>query len=417
MVWQTRLREAAYTPPSGNRLTFIYTSVSEEFDQKGGPFDFAGADGTFVQFLGVTGRRYPMTIIVSGDDYDLDAAAWMQALAEQGEAILEHPAYGRLTVAPVGTVKRSENFVNGAGQATIEVTLFETTGAVYPTPQQDPVAAVEQAVADADAAAAAELAAAPYAETVAEEASFIDAINDTLTTVDNALRTAYQVADNVERQARQVQDSINRAIDVLVAQPLSLASQVQQLIQLPGRIVSQATARLSAYGDLAGQIAGSFDSDGNERPERRIAATRQQLYANNLAALSTATSTALASIRTEFTSQEEAIEQAGQLLDMLDDLAAWRDQSFNALNQVDNGAGWQATQQAVATAAGALVDISFGLQRQRVYVADRPRNIVELAYQLYGEVDSRLDELINNNNLSGDEIIEIPRGREVTYYE
>lgn len=417
MVWQTRLREAAYTPPSGNRLTFIYTGVSEEFDQKGGPFDFAGAQGTYVQFLGVTGRRYPMTIIVSGDDYDLDAAAWMRALAEQGEAVLEHPAYGRLTVAPVGTVKRSENFVNGAGQATIEVTLFETTGAVYPSPRQDPVAAVEQAVAEADAAAAAELAAAPYAETVGEEASFIDAINDTLDTVDNALRTAYQAVDEVERQVRQVQDSINRAIDVLVQQPLSLASQVQQLIQLPGRIVSQATARLSAYGDLAGQIAGSFDSDGNERPERRIAATRQTLYANNLAALGTASSTALASIRTEFTSQEEAVEQAEQLLNMLDDLAAWRDQSFNELGQVDSGAGWQATQQAVATAAGALVDISFGLQRQRVYVADRPRNIVELAYQLYGEVDSRLDELINNNNLSGDEIIEIPRGREVIYYE
>lgn len=417
MVWQTRLREPAYTSPSGVRLNFIYDKVSEEFDQKGGPFDFAGTDGTFVQFRGVTGRRYPMTIITSGDDYDLEAAQWMQALAEQGEAVLEHPAYGRKTVAPVGTVRRSEQFVNNANQAIIEVTLFETTGAVYPTPQQDPVVAVEQAVEAANNAAAGELAAAPFAENVSEQAAFVDAINDTLDVIEDTLGPAFEAVEDVERQVQQVQDSINRSIDVLVQQPLSLASQVQQLIQLPGRIVTQATARLSAYGNLAAQIAGSQDSGDNTRPGRRIATNRQELYANNLTALGASTSNALASTRTEFTNQEDAISQAEALLDMLDDVAAWRDQSYTALGQVDSGAAWQATQQAVATAAGALVEVSFGLQRARTYVADRPRNIVELAYQLHGEVDPRLDELINNNNLSGDEIIEIPRGREIIYYE
>ncbi len=417
MVWQTRLRAPAYTSPSGVRLNFIYDKVSEEFDQKGGPFDFAGTNGTFVQFRGVTGRRYPMVIITSGDDYDLEAAAWMNALAEQGEAVLEHPAYGRRTVAPVGPVKRSEAFVNGANQATIEVTLFETTGAVYPTQTQDPVAEVEQAAAAADEAAAEEFAAAPYAETVAEEASFIDSLNGALDTVEDTLAPAFAAADEVQRQADQIQDSINRAIDVLVQQPLALASQVQQLIKLPGRIVSQATDRLEAYGNLARQIAGVEDSSGNTRPTRRIAANRQDLYANNLVALGTAGSTALASVNTEFTNQEDAVAEAEALLDMLDDVTEWREQSYNELGQVDSGASWQATQQAVATAAGALIDLSFGLQRARIFVADRPRNIVELAYQLYGEVDPRLDELINNNNLSGDEIIEIPKGREVVYYE
>lgn len=417
MAWQTRLREPAYTSPSGVRLNFIYDKVSEEFDQKGGPFDFAGADGTFVQFRGVTGRRYPMTIITSGDDYDLEAAAWMNALGEQGEAVLEHPAYGRRTVAPVGTVKRSEAFVNGANQATIEVTLFETTGRVYPTQAQDPAAEVGQAVEAADAASAAELADAPFAETVAEEASFIDSISGAIDTVEDTLAVAFEAVAEVQRQAEQIQDSINRAIDVLVKQPLMLASQVLQLIKLPGRIVSQATARLDAYGNLARQIVGIEDSDGNTRPTRGVAANRQELYANNLVAMGAAGSAALAAVNTEFSNQEDAIAQAEALLGMLDDITDWRDESYQELDQVDSGASWQATQQAVATAAGALIDLSFGLQRARIYVSDRPRNIVELSFELYGEVDPRLDELINNNNLSGDEIIMIPKGREVIYYE
>ncbi len=417
MAWQDRLREAAYTSPSGARLTFLYAQTSEEFDQKGGPSDFAGANGTYVQLLGVTGRRYPMRIILNGENYDQDAATWMVALSERGEGVLEHPAYGRKTVAPSGTVKRSDDFVNNANQAVIEVTLFETTGIVYPTQTADPVAEVVQAVEQADAAAAQQLADAPYAETVTEEASFIDKINGAIDTVEETLQPAFDAVDTVKRQAQQIQNSINRAIDVLVKQPLSLATQVQQLIKLPGRIISQATDRLEAYGNLAKQIAGSEDASGNKTPVRKIAADRQELYANDTVLLSTATSQALAAVNTEFDNQAEAINQAEALLATLDEVADWRDQSFDALGQIDDGTAWQATQLAIATAAGALVDLSFGLRSARVIELRSERNIVELAYQLYGQVDSRLDELINNNNLTADEIIELPIGREIVYYE
>ncbi|BAV81058.1 hypothetical protein [Vibrio phage CKB-S1] len=417
MAWQDRLREAAYTSPSGERLTYLYEKTVEEFDQKGGPFEFAGASGSFVQHLGVTGRRYPMKIITTGDDYDTEAAAWMDALSEQGDAILEHPAYGRRTVAPSGTIKRSDQFVNGANQAVIEVTLFETTGLVYPTQQEDPVAQVEQAVQEADQAAAAQLAAAPYAETVEEEAGFLDSINNAIDTVEDTLAPAFEAVEQVQRQVEQVQDSINRAIDVLVQQPLALAAQVQQLVQLPGRIVSQVTDRLEAYGNLARQLAGIDDPSGASRQTRRIAPDRQELYANNLVLLSTTASSALAAVRTEFDNQADAIDQAEALLDTLDEVAAWRDQSFEELGQVDDGQAWQRTQEAIATAAGALVQLSFGLRRARVIVLNRPRNIIELAFELYGETDNRLDEIINNNNLTPDEIVELPRGREVLYYE
>lgn len=417
MAWQDRLREAAYTSPSGTRLLYIYDNVSEEFDQKGGPFNFASGNGTYMQPLGVTGRRYPLRLIISGADYDQDAAAWMNALAERGQGVLEHPVYGRKDVVPSGKVKRTEGLVNNAAQAIIEVEFFETTGLVFPVESSDPVTEVAEAVEAADAAAAAQLEAANVTETVTEETTFLDSVNNALDTVGDTLAPAFEAVAEVQRQADAIQDSINRAINVLVRSPLALAAQVQQLIKTPARIVGQATGRLDAYGDLAGQIFGSLDPLGNERTTRRLATNRSELYANDMVGSSAATATALASVNTEHTNQGDAIAAAESLLTLIDNMAEWRDQSFEEQGEVDPGLSWQLTQEALAVAAGALVDISFGLAAERTLVLTSDRNIVELAFELYGTVDDRLDDLINNNNLSGDHILEIPRGTEVVYYE
>ena len=83
---------------------------------------------------------------------------------------------------------------------------------------------------------------------------------------------------------------------------------------------------------------------------------------------------------------------------------------------LDTGGGYQAMQRAVATAAGMLVAISFDLVPERRIVLDRARTIVDLAAELYGTVDSRLDFLIETNGLTGSEILELPRGSTILYY-
>jgi len=60
--------------------------------------------------------------------------------------------------------------------------------------------------------------------------------------------------------------------------------------------------------------------------------------------------------------------------------------------------------------------LSFSLKQERSIVLDRARTIVDISAELYGEVDAQLDFLINSNNLSGSEILEVPKGREIVYY-
>jgi hypothetical protein len=70
----------------------------------------------------------------------------------------------------------------------------------------------------------------------------------------------------------------------------------------------------------------------------------------------------------------------------------------------------------VALTAGHLVETSFTLLQERRIVLDRERTIIDLAAELYGSVDDRLDLLINSNDLTGSEILELPRGRTIVYY-
>lgn len=83
---------------------------------------------------------------------------------------------------------------------------------------------------------------------------------------------------------------------------------------------------------------------------------------------------------------------------------------------VDTGESYAALQNAGALATGYLVEYSFSLIQERRLVLGRARTIIDLAGQLYGSVDDKLDTMIDINGLSGDEIVEVPAGREITYY-
>ena len=83
---------------------------------------------------------------------------------------------------------------------------------------------------------------------------------------------------------------------------------------------------------------------------------------------------------------------------------------------VDTGETYLAMQNSTALAVGFLVELSFTLAQERRITLDRPRTLIDLVAELYGDVDSQLDFFIDTNDLSGDEIIELPAGREIVYY-
>tara|TARA_R110000772_G_scaffold268728_1_gene398246 strand:+ start:14201 stop:15445 length:1245 start_codon:yes stop_codon:yes gene_type:complete len=413
MAWNDRIREAAYTSPSGARSVFTYEDVSKTVEKKTTGFEFPDANGTYVQDLGHSGRRYPLRVIFWGPDYDQEADAFEAALLERGTGRLEHPIYGTVDVVPFGSIKRRDDLKTAANQAIVEVTFWETIGLIYPAAQSDPASEVLNAVEEYNAAAAQQFEDATSLDTAVETATFKGDYQALLDSAQSGLQSVADAQDDVRQQFNAIVDSINQGIDILVAQPLTLAFQTTQLIQAPARALTNIEARLDAYANLAASLTsgdGAVVSSGND------SRASNEYHANDLYASSYVTGSVVSAVNNRFDTKAEALSAADAILTQFQQVADWRDQNFESLGEIDTGGAYQKLQEAVALTAGFLVDISFTLKQERRIVLDRARTIIDLAAELYGSVDDQLDFLINSNNLTGSEILELPKGREIVYY-
>lgn len=413
MAWQDRIREGAYTSPSGTRQTFLYEDVTEAVDKRTSAHQFPDAEGTYVQDLGASGRRYPLRLFFSGDDYDLEAKAFMKLLLERGTGKLDHPAYGSLDVVPFGTIERKDALKSAGNQAIIAVIFWETIGLVYPQSQTDPASEVAASVEEYNVAAAAEFDATTNLESATQQAEVKNNYSQLLSNAEAKLQKVADTQADVQAQFDAVVDSINQGIDVLISDPLTLGFQTTIGLQSPARALTSIEARLTAYADLAesiitgdGAVVGS-----NNDPNESAAFHTRDLFASTYV-----TGSVVSAVNNQFTRKTEALEAAEDILAQFEAVAKWRDDNYDALAEVDTGEAYQKLLSAVSITAGFLVEISFTLKQELRLIIENPRTILDLAAELYGTADDDLDFLISSNDLTGDEILELPRGKQIVYY-
>jgi prophage DNA circulation protein len=413
MGWQERLGEAAYNSPGGARITFLYEDVDEVFEKKTSAFDFPDADGTYVQDLGRTSRRHPLKVIFSGNDYDFAAGVFIEMLYEQGVGKLEHPMYGTIDVVPFGPISRKDRLKTGGNQAVIEVIFWETIGLIYPTSRGDPASEVFQSVGEHNVATSEEFETVMSLASASERAVFENEYQRLLDVTANRLQGIADTQDKVRRQFNNIVDSVNRGLDVLIADPLTLAFQTTQLIQAPARAATLVAARLSAYSDLAQSL---ISGDGAVVSPGLDSANSNIFHGRDLYVEAYVTGSIVSVVNNQFATRTEALAAADSILTLFEDVTAWRDANFASLGEIDTGQSYQQLQEAVALAAGFLVEISFTLKQEHSFILDRPRTVIDLVAELYGSVDDQLDFFISSNNMSGSDILELPEGRQIVYY-
>ncbi len=405
MAWNDRIKEAAYTSPSGVRTVFAYEDLSRTVDKKTTGFEFPDVDGTYVQDLGHSGRRYPLRMFFWGDDYDIEATAFENALIEQGAGKLDHPLYGTINVVPFGTITRRDDLKTAANQAVIEVTFWETINIVYPTVQTDPANSVSNAVDEYNLAAADEFEEVVKLDTVVDQATFENSFESALDITSSELQPVADTQDDVRTKFAAISDSIKTSLTILASNLSVLAAQTTQLIQTPARASSSSIeTRFDTYGQLVSVIINANNGDSNK------------FHINDLYVSTYVTGYIISALNNQFVTKVEAIVAAETILNQFEAVTNWRDDNFKELSEIDTGSAYQQLQEAVAIAAGFLVEISFSLKQERHIILTHPRTIIDLVAELYSSVDDQLDFFISSNELSGSEILEVPRGRDIVYF-
>lgn len=423
MAWQDRLRTAAYFPPESPNtgLVFQYENVSRETPKRTAGFEFPGVDGAYVQDNGFGARQYPLRCFFNGEDHDLEATAFELALLQTGAGRLSHPLYGEFDVVPFGSIQRRDDLKTQANQSIIQVTFWTTTKLVYPTNQLDARSELEASVETfISTTGPLQFEDTVDVSTVFAQSNLKASTQNILTGVETALGKAASATTEINNLFRDAQDAINLSLDILVGQPLNLAQQLCNLIALPGRAITGFTDRVLGYVDFATTLFGSKAGD----PASAVGLTlplsatdiANDFYLTDLSAAAAVNGALVSLLATEFETRGDAQAAAETVTTLFDDFVTWREAGYAALS-CDVGTSYQTLQESTALAAGLIVEISFTLLAERVLVLDRNRTIVDVASQVYGNVDNdTLNNLINQNGLTGSQILELERGDEIVYY-
>lgn len=401
--------------PSGVRVVFMYGDVSRSFDKKTAGFDFPDADGTFVQDSGKTGRKYPITAYFTGDDCDLEADRFEIALGETGRGKLEHPIYGTVDAIPFGTVTRSDALVTAANQSIVEVTFWETIPLIYPIPQVDPASQVLQSVRELSEALGESLS----TGLDLTNPSVIAAFKSKMTAVTKGVQNVLGKINGAKELLSSKVSKILTTIDAIVTPTLDavegvrssvkdLVDQVMGLVTVPGELTAPFTEKFAMYKEILKSFTDPIFPIEDDTDYLVDEAFAEAVLGGTLVTI--------VESDTSNMTQGEVLQNAENILEMLDDLTKWTEETRGDLGLVNAQSSYQKLLEAVSLTAGYLVNESFSLKKERVLVLDRARTIIDVAAQFYGSVDDMLDTLIDSNNLTGSEILELPRGKRVTYY-
>lgn len=427
---------ASYTSDTGAIISnFAYRDVSKSKEKLSSTYEFANTNQTYVQTLGSTMLRLPIEMIFIGDNYIADAEAAFQVLDSSDYGTLRHPAYGEIDVAIVGEIKKEDRILTGIGSSTITVTFYQSIKTAYPATRIDARGNILEKIKEANEAAATQASQAINIKDPVDEATWqkdiLNSVKSFRKTVDDLLNTksiqdltdeiqdtvnlTQSISSEITAIQRSVESNINAiaggAVDV-VGNLLTIGKQIQIFTQLPARLEISIVDRANAFIDGLSNLLG-LDSKKD-----LVNNTNKNKFANaDLQATATIAGLAEATItNTEFTTQTQAIEYVDVLLEQTEQYITWRESQYTSLELVDDDfTTYQQIQELVNLTAGYLLELSFTLQQQKTFTCDKDYALPVIANKLYGSINFE-QRIIADNNLQGDELFFVNKGKQIIYY-
>ncbi len=434
------LTDASYTSPSGDSIMFDFEVVTRDITHRIGTFEFSGVNGTLHQDKGVSGEVYPMTVFIHGPDYDIEADRFIELAKETGPGFLYHPRWGKKRVQ-ILSITQSENLVQAGGQASFNVQFQESLEREFP---KTGTASQQLVTALADSAQGEAIG--NFADQLdldsLDEPDFEDEIVGSATKVSDTLSSA--VSSSCEA-ATAFRGYINNIIDnanAYVQKPFEYATQITSAIrvvaEIPGRISSRVQGiknllnviNLRSLTDAVPQTKNALLIDELMGTSAIVAASESINQAFNDTSKLSRDSKGKATIAvpnadTGFQSREEVLSavvylqnNSNDLINKLDEGQVLFENSLLSETYIQSVRSYISPWRVAGTVIKAGLDLSFSLPIKRSIILSTSRTILDLCYEFYKNVDDiTLDYLILTNSLGGDDIIEVPRGKEIIFYE
>lgn len=441
MPYRERLKDASYTSPSGRSSSFDFEILTRDINHRIGTFEFSGVNGTLHQDKGVSGEIYPLTIYIHGPDYDLEADRFVELTKEIGPGFLNHPRWGKKRVQ-ILSITQSENLVDGGGQAIFTVQFQETLEREFPNTgnaaqQQVPdlsdnfqAAAIDNYVNQVDAS------------NLQDELSLEQNIIASANIVSDTLASITSSSQSIATEFRGYIDNVLNNANAYVQAPFEFATNITSAIRVVAEVPGRISAKLQGVKNMLNvlslrDIGTAITQNKNFLLINELLATAGIVSASegiNQALSETSTisrdSKGKATITvpaadTGFQTRDEVLsaviylqDNSNSIINFLDDGQVVFKDNILSESYIQSVDSYVPTWDVVGTVIKAGLELSFSLPVKRQRTLQKSHTILDLSYEFYKNVDDiTLDYFILTNMLSGEEIIEVPKGKDIIFYE
>jgi hypothetical protein len=419
----SRMLFARYVQPDRmDEFSFAFEGSLEEVTPiRGTVNETPDLEGGFVQGTGRGARTYSVEMIFSGVSHDLDASTAYDILLKPGHGFLHHPLYGVKRVAVVGDIQRTVDTVDDVLCTKITVPFTETLPDAYPAAGD----ATEGEIALFFNASIGKLSSAFTnnwdASKIENGLSAIDQLRKEMRNIQRTINKATVGIQDLESETLRNDTILGLGIDAIIVAPTLLFTSLYWAVTAPTRSLDRSLLKVQVYADQFLFVLGLFnDMLGNIYDDSSLDrdTTKQKNKFLMQGAIVGISFTAMAAgIKAhDFKSQADARAAVADFLEGYRLAVAWKD-TMEALEDYGMAGvyDWTSLSHLVETAAGTVIRDAFDLVNQRDLTLESPATILNMAWDMYGERDDKIDEIIALNNLSASDILLLDKGKVLKY--
>jgi hypothetical protein len=426
MAWSDRLRNAAFIFSDNTRIEFLFEDMQSSRENETTAFDFPGVDGSHIQRRNTKSQSFPISVIFSGPDSDLDAQEFERITKQNKEPfIFEHPIKGDFTCQLLGFT-RTDNFKTGFNQIIFDCNIRETIPLIYPVR----ITNNEKLILENNRQTALEIAEDLKINSQTNDIQTINALKDSYKTAISAIQSAFNDVifeiDSVNNQFLAVDAFLTNAVETIAANIDQLASAINTFLSLPSRAADSFERKIERLENAFDNFTSTFESI-NMPSFANAKIYGKQLESMNGLSLLNFTTSALSSSE-EYATVAEIFEVIDRINEKYESYLIDIDQYVTDTISNDVGEtyepntdGQQGIQTSIYNTSVFLQEISLKALREFKFTLAADTDLINLTYAIYGssnpeELENDIDKLIDLNNFAGDELIIVPKGREVIYY-
>ena len=419
MTWRDRLRETVkLTSPEGNIFEAKWQGNSRSKDKKLGLFEFPKVKGTKVQDLDIGSTKYPLTIFFDGENNDQESDRFFKACDERGAWNVVHPVRGALDLQLISVTENIQPVESG------NVTQFDLE---WIEPLEDSEVSslfqqrstIDSQIDEVNSAASDQIDGNILQKTAAQVAAFEATVSSVVSAVEKFLAPIYELQSEVNAQILSVKRGVNSLLAAPVLDVVSIAGQIQTLVQLPALAIADINSRVDAYQNFI-NAALTFSPETAQTKDRNIVAVQELALTSGLAAISFVSSTGELASRLQAI---ELIEANAELFKNITDTLDGTQELFK--DEIIDGQYFSQSESysdallMISQTIAYLLRSAFDLSIEKRFVLEKMRAPIEITISEYGDLgenDINFDLFIESNSLKGNEILILPEGREVLVY-